>query len=141
MAGAQTKLTSGIVQVGCPVAKAGRSCTFTYTLVGAGTLSGLRSGTVTVSWPFSSMISHRPPYRPGPEAVDSGFSPDGALVAMAIFMVIITIFLAGMVVDDPQHRHVPRTSRVQATPFVSMFQTMDKQIRYASSINSPWRRR
>lgn len=51
----QPKLTSGIVQVNMTNATAsGNNCTFTYTLVGTGTLSGLRSATVTVTYKVSN---------------------------------------------------------------------------------------
>ncbi len=45
-------LAAGVVRVVLPYTKWNRSCSFTYTLVGAGTLSGLTSGPVTVTFSY-----------------------------------------------------------------------------------------
>lgn len=48
----QDRLTSGVVRVTLPWTTPQRTCSFTYSLVGTGTLSGLRSGPVTVEFRF-----------------------------------------------------------------------------------------
>lgn len=48
----QDRLTSGVVRVNLPSTWSTRSCSFTYTLVGEGAMSGLRSATVRVDFTY-----------------------------------------------------------------------------------------
>ena len=73
---------------------------------------------------------------PGPEADDSGFTLTELIVAMSIFAIIITIFLSGMV--SMTSATVRAQDVANAGDSVRLaFQMLDKQIRYAESINSP----
>lgn len=67
---------------------------------------------------------------------EAGFSLTELIVSMAIFAVVISIFLAGLA--SMSQSTVRAQDVANAGDAVRLaFQTMDKQIRYASSINSP----
>lgn len=70
------------------------------------------------------------------EDTDAGFTVTELVVSMLIFAIIITIFLAGLM---SMSRSTVRAQDVaEAGDSVRLaFQTMDKQIRYASAINTP----
>jgi len=67
---------------------------------------------------------------------DSGMSIVELVTAMAIFTVILSIFLAGLI--SMAHTTARATQVVDASDSLrASFQALDKQIRYASSINRP----
>lgn len=67
---------------------------------------------------------------------DSGFSLVELLVAMGIFTVVIAVFLSGLIIMT---RSTVRAQDVTnaGDAVRKAFQTMDREIRYASSINMP----
>jgi len=72
----------------------------------------------------------------GQESRDAGFTMTELLTSMFIFAVIISIFLAGMVSMTSSTVRAQDVSDAGDSVRLA-FQTLDKQIRYADSINSP----
>lgn len=67
---------------------------------------------------------------------DEGFSLLELIISMGIFMVVLAVFIAGMLTMTKDTVRSQDVSDASDSTRLA-FQTMDKQIRYASSINFP----
>lgn len=88
-----------------------------------------------MSWPARSLRSLR---RRGDQGDDAGMTLVETLVAMSIFSVVLTIFMAAVI------SMTTSTSRVNATTDAgdgvrAAFLKLDRQVRYADAINQPVR--
>ncbi|WP_258723188.1 PulJ/GspJ family protein [Cellulomonas sp. NS3] len=74
--------------------------------------------------------------RGGAEAAEDGMSLVELLVAMAIFTIVVSVFMAGLVTMTRNTVRTEITADASAS-VRRVFQRLDKQVRYADAINLP----